>query len=293
MKTDSEFKILFKKHAAELLALTGDRGARVLNVDSVEVRELRRAVDCVMKLEHEGQVYYRHLEFQAETRPDMAFRCFRYNTRLIVQLEAPVVTTVIYPFPPGPRGDLVFPVVVGGREVNRWRFDTVRLWKLDARWALDTGEPGLMALIPFMRGGRDLPLITAAARRIEEKLPGSVMSEAEQVLLLFAGRYYTVDQVARVAGGRDVMIQSSVWQAAEAEGLAKGLAEGEAKGVAKGVAKGEREVCSDLVRELHPAIADRALPVIGSCDDPAALKRWALLAAKGTDAELLKELGLG
>jgi len=32
MQTDSEFKILFKKHAAELLALTGDHGARVLNV---------------------------------------------------------------------------------------------------------------------------------------------------------------------------------------------------------------------------------------------------------------------
>jgi hypothetical protein len=71
------------------------------------------------------------------------------------------------------------------------------------------------------------------------------------------------------------------------------LAEGLAEGVAKGVAEGEREVCSDLVRELHPNVADRALPVIGSCDDPAALKRWALLAAKGTDADLLKELGLG
>jgi hypothetical protein len=81
------------------------------------------------------------------------------------------------------------------------------------------------------------------------------------------------------------MIQSSVWQAALEEGRAKGLAEG--------VAKGEREVCSDLVRDLHPAIADRVLPVIESCSDRAAFKRWALLAAKGTDADLLKELGLG
>jgi len=75
-----------------------------------------------------------------------------------------------------------------------------------------------MALIPFMRGGRDLPLIAAVARCIEARLSGSVMSDAEQVLLLFAGRYYTVDEVLRVAGGKNVMIQSSVWQAAEAEG---------------------------------------------------------------------------
>jgi len=284
MKTDSEFKILFRKHAAELLVLTGDRGARVLNVDSVEVPELSQSVDCVMKLEHEGQVYYRHVEFQAQTRANMALRCFGYNTRLIVQLGAPVVTTVICPFKPGPRGDLAFPVVVAGREVNRWRFDTVRLWRLDARWALETDEPGLMALIPFMQGGCDLPLIAAAARRIEARLPGSVMSDAEQVLLLFAGRYYTVDEVARVAGGRNVMMQSSVWQAAEAEGMVKGRVEGRIDA--------ERELCADLVRELHPTIAERALPVVALCSDPAALKRWVLLAAKGTDADLLKSLGL-
>ncbi len=300
MKTDSEFKVLFNKHAAELLVLTGDGGAMVLDVDSVELPELRQAVDCVLKLEHSGEVYYRHVEFQAEARSDMALRCFRYNARLIAHFEAPVVTTVIYPFPPGPRGDLVFRVVVGGREENKWRFDTVRLWKLDARWALETGEPGVMALIPFMRGGRDLPLITAAARRIEEKLPGTEMSEAEQVLLLFAGRYYTVEEVQRVAGGRDVMIQSSVWQAALNEGVAKGRVEGLNEGLAKGLNEGraegrveaEREVCSDLMRELHPTIADRAQSVIESCSDPAVLKRWALLAAKGTDADLLKELGL-
>jgi len=117
------------------------------------------------------------------------------------------------------------------------------------------------------------------------------MSDAEQVLLLFAGRYYTVDEVLRVAGGKNVMIQSSVWQAAEAEGRAKGLDEGMAKGLAKGRAEG-RELCADLVRELHPMIAERALPVVESCSDPAALKRWALLAAKGTDADLLKDLGV-
>jgi hypothetical protein len=89
------------------------------------------------------------------------------------------------------------------------------------------------------------------------------------------------------------MIRSSVWEEALAEGVAKGVAEGEARGEARGVAKGEREVCSDLVRELHPKVTDRALPVIESCSDPVALKRWALLAAKGTDADLLKELGLG
>jgi hypothetical protein len=81
-----------------------------------------------------------------------------------------------------------------------------------------------------------------------------------------------------------------------AEGVAEGRAEGRAEGLTKGQAEGrvdaERELCSDLVRDLHPAIAGRALPVIESCSDPSSLKRWALLAAKGTDADLLKGLGL-
>ncbi len=96
------------------------------------------------------------------------------------------------------------------------------------------------------------------------------------------------------------MIRSSVWEEALAEGVAKGVAQGEAKGRTEGLTEGltkgrveaEREVCSDLVRELHPKVASLALPAIESCNDPVALKRWALLAAKGTDAELLKELGL-
>jgi len=93
------------------------------------------------------------------------------------------------------------------------------------------------------------------------------------------------------------MIRSSVWEEALAEGRTKGRAEGLTEGLTEGQAKGrvdaERELCADLVRELHPAISVRVLPAIESCSDPFALKRWALLAAKGTDADLLKELGLG
>ncbi len=99
-----------------------------------------------------------------------------------------------------------------------------------------------------------------------------------------------------MAGWKDVIVQSSVWQAALNEGRVEGLNEGRVEGLNEGRAEGrveaEREVCSDLVRELHPTIAQRAQSVIESCSDPAVLKRWALLAAKGTDADLLKDLGL-
>ena len=74
-----------------------------------------------------------------------------------------------------------------------------------------------------------------------------------------------------------MMIQSSVWRAAYAEGFAKGLAEAQ-------LAMVWRDLCADLVRDMHPTIADRALPVVESCGDPATLKRWGLLAARGRRA---------
>src|SRR5262245_12097218 len=94
---------------------------------------------CIFELDKDGDVYYRHIEFQADADSKMAERCFRYNTQLTLQLEAPVLTTVIYLFPQdAAEKDLVFRLVVGGVEVNRWRFDVVRLWEVEASEALES-----------------------------------------------------------------------------------------------------------------------------------------------------------
>ena len=51
MKTDIPLKILFRLRAADLLALTGDKPARLLSTDVVELQQLRRTVDFVFKLQ--------------------------------------------------------------------------------------------------------------------------------------------------------------------------------------------------------------------------------------------------
>lgn len=289
METDIKLKVLFRKYAAGLIELTGDAGSEVLSAEVVELQDFKRSVDCLLRLQRGHEVYYRHVEFQAEADPDMPERCFRYNTQLVLQCRAPVLTTVVYLFRPGPASPtLTYEVRLGDRLVNVWHFDVVCLWELDARVALAHGAPGLLALVPLMRGGEDLELIAAADRQIEEAAPGEAGRDAAAILLLLAGWHYTVDELSK-AVRRSKMIRSSVWEEALAEGRTEGLTEG----LTKGRVDAERELCADLVRDLHPAIAGRVLPVIESCSDPAALKRWALLAAKGTDADLLKELGLG
>ena len=111
MDTDGPLKLLFLKYAQDLLSLTGDLGASVRHAGPVEIQALDRRVDCLIELEAEGEVYYRHIEFQAEPDPEMPTRCFHYNTQLVLQYGAPVLTTVLYLFPPKPRQEPVFRIM--------------------------------------------------------------------------------------------------------------------------------------------------------------------------------------
>ena len=172
----------------------------------------------------------------------------------------------------------MFRLEVSGRAVNEWRFDVVRLWEEDARKALASDSPGLLALVPLMSGGAELEAIASAARRIERALPQG-RSDAEAILLLLAGRYYTVEELARVVG-REKMIQSSVWQTAKAEGEAKGRE------------AAERELCLALVKKHHPTLSAKATPVIDACDDPSLLRAWALSASDRDEKGFASLLGI-
>jgi hypothetical protein len=74
--------------------------------------------------------------------------------------------------------------------------------------------------------------------------------------------------------GRDRMIQSSLYTA----------------GLAEGRLESERELCSALVRKYHAAIAELALERIGSSQDTAKLREWALAAPDLDDAQFLSLL---
>jgi hypothetical protein len=65
----------------------------------------------------------------------------------------------------------VYRVALAGREVNRWQFGCVRLWELEAAVALEKGSPGLVALVPLMRGGSDWELLARAVKHVEAVLP--------------------------------------------------------------------------------------------------------------------------
>ena len=276
MDTDRPIKVLFERQGQSLLPFIGEHrtDVRVTGVESVELPVPKRTVDSVLRLERDGLVWYRHLEFEAQRDPDMPRRCFEYNSRLILHYDAAVLTTVVYLLPGADR-DVpdAFRLYVGDWLAYEWRFDVVRLWEIDADNALRSGEAGPLALVPLLRGGDEPDKVLEAVRRLDA-MPGPQSVDAMSVLLDFASQRYDRATFWNVLG-KDRAMQSWLWQ--------MGVDEGEAKGEVKGQLKAVRQMCSDLVKEFHPAVAADLLPAIEACDQLETLRSWALQCAKLSD----------
>jgi len=278
--TDRSIKVIFLRQGESLLPYVGEVEARVTGADSPELPVPRRVVDCVLRLERDGFVWYRHLEFQSSPDPDMSRRCFEYNTRLLLHYRAPVLTTVVYLLPEAARGaQEAFRVYLGDRLVNEWRFDTVRLWEIDAATALESGQAGPLALVPLLRGGGDPAVLAEAARRLDA-LPGPGAADAMSVLVDLASGRYDWSTLMGVLGKERAM-ESYLWQ------------EGRKEGEAAGQIDAARRICLDLAREFHPSVASRVAPVIQGCRRPVVLRRWALQCAKLSDAAFVRLVAPG
>jgi len=275
--TDRPIKALFERQSQSLLPFIGEAGmdVRVTAVESVELPVPSRRIDSVLRLERDGLVWYRHLEFQSGPDPDMPRRCFEYNSRLILHYDAAVFTTVLYLFPGSDRDTQdAFRLYVGDCLAYEWRFDVVRLWEIDANLALQDGQAGPLALVPLLRGGDEPDKVLAAVRMLDA-LPRPQSADAMSALLDLASQRYDRATFWNVLG-KDRVMQSWLWQLGRDEGEARG----EARGRAEGEAHALRQVCVDLAKGLHPRLPARVLSAIESCDQPETLRAWILQCPK-------------
>jgi predicted transposase YdaD len=282
--TDRTIKVLFERLGQSLLPFVGERrpGIRLTAVETVELPVPSRRIDSVLRLERDGFVWYRHLEFQAGPDPDMPRRCFEYNSRLILHYDAAVLTTVLYLLPGSDReAQDAFRLYVGDEVAYEWRFDVVRLWEIGADLALQSGQAGPLALVPLLRGGDEPDTLLAAVRKLDA-LPRPESANAMSTLLDLASQRYDRATFTNVLG-KDRVMQSWLWQMGRDEGEAKGRAEGRAEGEAQAA----RQICIDLSRECHPRVAARVLPAIEACDRPETLRAWVLQCPKISDAEFV------
>jgi predicted transposase YdaD len=96
-----------------------------------------------------------------------------------------------------------------------------------------------------------------------------------------------VEELTRVFG-REIMIQSSFWQAAWNEGKAQG----EAKGKAEGRLAAQRELCLEFIEQHHPTLVDAARSVVEGCTDHATLREWSLKASLLDHASFARLIGV-
>ena len=265
MDSDTPLKVAFRVRTRDLLPLTDDTGAKVVSALAIELSAGRR------------------------TPVDLVLRCFEYAAVLAVRFKGPVLTTVMYLWPPAPR-ELVYRQAVGGSVVNEWRFGVVRLWEQSPTRLLALG-PGGAALVPLSEGA-SLPLVAEASRRIQRDAPVGQRPDLLAILQAFAGGRYTARQLAQVIP-EEVAMASSLFEKVRvksrteglAEGRIEGLAEGRIEGLAEGRTEEARQLCVELVKALHPSVALRVVPVIERCSEVTRLRRWALRAPRASDVE--------
>jgi predicted transposase YdaD len=302
MKTDAYCKKLAHLRPDDLLVLLCHTEAHVLSLDIVELREIKRTVDFVFKLQRGDELYFLHVEFQAEPEPELIPRCFLYNTQLVLQYKVPVITVIISLFDQRPWPEPVFRVMVGGQEINRWTFQCLRLWELESETVLAQGLPGLAALVPLMNGSTldrveqaasvlaawtirssssTLDRVEQAAQQIERLAPKEHQADLFAILRAFGESKYTVGQLERIIG-RERIMESSFYREARAEGLAEGVMAGQLTGA--------REFCREVVRHYHPRAGKSVWKAIDHCTDLAALKEVTVHAAEWSPRQIVQRL---
>ncbi len=295
MDADRPLKTLFGLRARELLALTGDRGARVLSTRVPELPSVTRRVDTVLKLRRGRDVYLRHLEFEARARPGLAWRLFEYATRLASHYRVPVLTTVMFLRPPAP-SSLAHRESIGGRIVHERRFDVIRLWEMDPLEMIRLG-PGSAALVGPMRA-TNLAVIARAGRRILRSAPEGQRSELASILLLLSGGRYTLKQLLSVMPREALMGSSLVkelrkmfhaeWRAeALAEGRTEGRMEGRAEGRTEGALEDARRFVMKLVRRHHPEVERSVVRDVDECRSVSRLHDWGIAATELSGEDLV------
>jgi predicted transposase YdaD len=276
MKTDAQCNVLARLRPEDLLVLVGDPGAQVLSTNSVELREIKRTVDVVLKLKRGRTIYYRHLEFQARRDRTMNRRCFLYDALLLDQYQAPVITTIIYLFPQRQPDEAVFRMKLGQREINRWQFECIRLWEWETEAILTRGLPGLAALVPLLKA-TEWAHMEQAVQQIETTAPAAQQSDLLAILHALGQRRYTIERLNQIIGKERIM-ESWIYQ------------EGRTEGLIAGQLANAREFCRKAVRKWHPQAGTKVWKAIDHCTDLAALEDVTLNASEWSTREIVRRL---
>jgi hypothetical protein len=228
----------------------------VLEELNVEVLLPPRRMDRVYKTRPEASAAEEilHLEFEVTANGKMDVRLLIYHALLLEKHELPITSWIVYPF----ETSVVTPPLKeyrGTREILSFEYETLPLWKLDARVYVEQHAVPLYGLLPTMQGINDELLLQAIDEMVEyyRDLEAHLRDEllCFRVLLGRAQRL-PEDEMMRVERRIrmfDPLLEDDPW-------VKEKVAESEARGIAKGKAEEARETLVRFVQRRFPSLAD-------------------------------------
>jgi len=123
--------------------------------ENVELIVPERRVDFVQRIEHQGQQFLIHLEFQLRWHRDLPRRMFVYSALLTESFQQPVISLLVLLRRTRRRIPDYYAVKLGERAINRFSFGVLPLWEYEeAIWAGDYPELAPL-LILISRQGKE------------------------------------------------------------------------------------------------------------------------------------------
>ncbi len=236
---DSLFKALADEDPRGLLFLFGGLPLEVPAKVSALPREVglpTLQVDHVYQVQAQGRQWLAHFEAQTHYKPDLPERLVWYGTALTLRYRSPVQTTLVLLVERNAPAEVPqrHTVRVGELEITLG-YRVVKLWKLEARVALESGDLRLLPWVSLMRASE--AEIAGALGRIQET--GDRVLAAQAYLL--AGLRYTKgspESVRWLERVRDMLSDDWIRESASFQMI---LDEGFEKGIEKGIEKGRVE----------------------------------------------------
>lgn len=273
---DIAAKALLREEPEAVVRLAlGDVSIRAVAADESELPAQALRLDKLLRVESddEPEPFWLHVEVQAAWAADVPRRVFEYWS-LAHRLHDRVGSFLLC-LKPGdkqgqPRGDYV--VAFRGRTVQRFEFDVLCAWELEAAELLVRGVPGLLPLVPF--AGHATPaLVDEAMQALAAVEPRRRRAELQAALAAFAGNVYPDTRwLARIP--REILMESTVYQEIKAEGRVEG----------------QRELIAHLLTKRLGSGAEQFVQRLPLCTEAALARVAEIVASVSTDADLVTAL---
>ena len=232
-------------------------GAEYLGTAPTDVAaEPQLVLDTLLRVRYHGVECLVDLEIEASPRKDIGRRCFEYGARASIIHQLPVVSVVLWLERNSRPPSSPYTMQVGDLPPVMWPFIGIEVYALDVERVLTgdlAGLPGLLPLVPFMRGGEQETTIERAVTLVRERVANFEQQRmAASLLALFAARHLGAKNVLaifrRVFMSTEILDQSPLYHQLVDEAVARGRAEGRAEGEAEGEAKAMREAALAALR---------------------------------------------